>query len=71
MGYGHEQVRDLEETINGSDCDVVLIATPVDLRRVIQIKHPTCRTVYELEEVGRPTLQEVLQDFLMKGKQHG
>lgn len=64
MGYGVEQMRELEETINRTPCDVVLVATPVDLRRVLQIRHPTCRVAYELEEVGPPTLGDVLRDFL-------
>ncbi|HXF04252.1 MAG TPA: cyclic 2,3-diphosphoglycerate synthase [Blastocatellia bacterium] len=64
MGYGAEQMRELEETINGTPCEVVLVATPVDLRRVLQIRHPTCRVAYELEEVGPPTLGDVLRDFL-------
>jgi len=66
MGYGAEQMRELEETINSTPCDVVLVATPVDLRRVLQIRHPTCRVAYELEEVGPPTLDDVLRDFLTK-----
>ena len=70
MGYGHEQMRELEETIQKADCDVVVIATPVDLRRVIRIEQPTCRVRYEIEEIGRPTLQEVLHDFVGKVKVH-
>jgi predicted GTPase len=66
MGYGLEQMRELEETINRVPCDVVLVATPVDLRRVLQMRHPTCRVAYELEEVGSPTLHEVLRDFLAR-----
>lgn len=70
MGYGHEQMRELEETINKTECDLVMIATPVDLRRVIHIEQPTCRVRYEIEEIGRPTLQEVVRDFLLKVKAH-
>jgi predicted GTPase len=66
MGYGEKQMKDLERTINRTNCDLVIIATPVDLRRVIKIKHPTCRINYELQEIGRPDLQEVLLDFLRK-----
>ncbi len=66
MGYGAEQMRELEETINGTPCDVVLVATPVDLRRVLQIRHPTCRVAYELEEIGPPTLGDVLREFLTR-----
>jgi predicted GTPase len=64
MGYGGEQMKDLERTINRVDCDLVIIATPVDLRRVIKIKHPTCRVNYELEEIGQPDLRHVLREFL-------
>jgi len=66
MGYGAEQMRELEETINRTPCDVVVVATPVDLRRVMQIRHPTCRVAYELEEIGPPTLGDVLRDFLAR-----
>jgi predicted GTPase len=66
MGYGHEQMRELEETINKTECDLVLIATPVDLRRVMRIRQPACRVRYEIEEIGKPTLQEVLHDFVRK-----
>jgi predicted GTPase len=68
MGYGSQQMRELEETINRVPCDVVLVATPVDLRRVLQIRHPTCRVSYELEEIGSPTLADVLSDFLDRMK---
>ena len=64
MGYGAEQTRDLEETINNADVDYVLIATPIDLRRIIHIKHPADRVRYELQEIGQPTLKEILQDKL-------
>ena len=60
MGYGPEQVQDLEDTINATPCDLVIIATPIDLRRVLKINRPTQRVRYELQEIGRPTLQEVL-----------
>ncbi len=60
MGYGGQQVKDLEETINAAPVDLVLIATPIDLRRVIDIKHPTERVRYELQEIGQPTLTDVL-----------
>jgi predicted GTPase len=68
MGYGGKQIRDLERTINRIDCDLVLIGTPVDLRRVITIKHPTCRVSYELQEIGQPDLKAVLQTFLAEQK---
>jgi predicted GTPase len=61
MGYGEEQVRELEETINATPCDLVLVATPVDLSRMIEIMHPTQRVRYELEEIGEPTLRQVIE----------
>ena len=70
MGYGPQQIHELEETINRVECDLVLIATPVDLTRVISIRQPTCRVTYEFEEIGRPNLQDVLQDILVKAKRH-
>jgi predicted GTPase len=60
MGYGTKQVHDLQETINATPCDLVIIATPIDLRRVVKINRPTQRVRYELQEIGRPTLQDVL-----------
>jgi predicted GTPase len=64
MGYGDEQVADLERTINAVDCDVVVIGTPIDLSRIIKIKKPTVRVGYELQEIGQPDLQSVLARFL-------
>jgi predicted GTPase len=63
MGYGDAQVKDLEETINKTDCDLVIIATPIDLRRLITIDKPTVRVSYDLQEIGRPTLEDVLAKF--------
>jgi len=60
MGYGAKQIQDLQETINATPCDLVIIATPIDLRRVVKINRPTQRVRYELQEIGRPTLQDVL-----------
>jgi predicted GTPase len=60
MGYGGQQVADLEQTINRTPCDLVLVATPVDLRRIISIQHPTQRVRYELQEIGTPTLADIL-----------
>ncbi len=62
MGYGEKQTRDLEETINRADVDLVLIATPIDLRKLINIRHPTDRVRYELQEIGQPTLTEILAE---------
>jgi len=63
MGYGEAQMRDLETTINGSDADAVIIATPIDLRREINIDKPSTRVTYRLEEKGSPTLEDVLKSF--------
>ena len=64
MGYGEEQVRDLEATIARTPADLVLIATPIDLRRVVRLDKPALRVGYELQEIGRPNLEDVLQPFL-------
>jgi predicted GTPase len=61
MGYGEQQTMDLEETIANTPADLVLIGTPIDLRRVVNIRQPTQRVGYELQEIGRPTLAEILQ----------
>jgi predicted GTPase len=64
MGYGREQVKDLEETINRADCDVVVSGTPVDLRRVIDVNKPVVRVRYELNEIGHPNLVDVISSNL-------
>ena len=61
MGYGGQQVADLAETINNTPCDLVIIATPIDLRRVIEINRPTQRVRYELQEIGQPSLMDVIK----------
>jgi predicted GTPase len=61
LGYGPEQIRDLEATIERTPADLVLIATPVDLRRVLRISKPAQRVSYELQEIGRPNLSDVLE----------
>ena len=63
MGYGDEQIKDLEATINATECDAVVIGTPIDLRRIIDIKHPCTRVTYELQEIGRPHLDDLLSAF--------
>ena len=63
MGYGEQQIRDLELTINRSDAELVIIATPIDLRRVMRIDKPALRIKYELQELGRPTLADLLASF--------
>jgi predicted GTPase len=60
MGYSDEQLLELEQTINATDCDVVVSATPVDLTRLVDSRHPVRHATYELEEIGKPTLTEVL-----------
>ena len=64
MGYGDEQIKDLETTINNTECQGVIIGTPIDLRRIIDIKHPCTRVTYDLQEIGHPTLDEILNPFL-------
>src|SRR5512139_43422 len=63
MGYGGEQVRDLEATIARTPCDVVLVATPIDLRRIAEIRKPALRVRYELQEIGKPDLTDALAAF--------
>jgi len=62
MGYGADQMKDLEETINNSDVDLVLSGTPIDLNRIIKITKPMQRVRYELQEIGQPTLLEILKN---------
>lgn len=63
MGYGEQQVKDLEATINAVDCDAVIIGTPIDLNKVIKINKPTVRVEYSLQEIGTPTLEDVLNEI--------
>ncbi len=60
MGYGDEQIRDLEDTINATPCDLVLAATPVDIRRLLKVRYPVERVRYELQVLSQPTLEEIL-----------
>ena len=64
MGYGKQQKKDLEETIRATDCDAVVIGTPIDLTRVISIDQPVVKVGYELQEIGKPDLCELLCEFL-------
>ena len=64
MGYSPEQLKDLEKTINATECDSVIIGTPIDLNRIINIKKPNTRVYYDLEEIGRPNLKELLDEFI-------
>jgi predicted GTPase len=63
MGYGARQLKDLEQTINKADCDVVIIATPVDLRRLVKFNKPAVRVTYELQAIGSPSMEDVLKPF--------
>jgi len=62
MGYGRAQMEELRETIARSDADVVLIGTPIDLRRLIELDKPALRVRYRLQEIGEPTLAHVLAE---------
>lgn len=62
MGYGEEQMRDLEATINATPCDLVIVGTPIDLRRVLKVKHPMDRVRYELQEIGTPMIERLLKE---------
>ncbi len=64
MGYGEKQTRELEETINESDADLVVVGTPIDLGRVLKINKPFVRVRYELQEIGKPNLENVIEKFL-------
>ena len=64
MGYGAEQMNDLERTIDAVDAEVVIIGTPIDLRRIINIRKNTVRVSYDLQEIGRPDLKDALAKFL-------
>ncbi len=68
MGYGEQQIADLEKTINNTDCDTVVIATPIDLQRIVKINKPATKVDYDLEEIGRPKLTDVLGEFVKKQK---
>ena len=61
MGYGEEMVRDLEQTIENADVDLVIIGTPIDLTRIMKINKPSQRVRYELQEIGKPTLEDILK----------
>lgn len=68
MGYSKEQLRDLETTINNTECDAVVIGTPIDLNRIINIKKPNTRVFYDLQEIGKPDLADILDEFVVKHK---
>ncbi|MEE9206547.1 MAG: cyclic 2,3-diphosphoglycerate synthase [Acidimicrobiia bacterium] len=64
MGYGADQIKDLQATINATDCDVVVIGTPIDLTRVLEIEKPHTRVTYDLDEIGHPDMDDVLTGFV-------
>jgi len=66
LGYGEKQIRDLQKTIDAIPCDTVIIATPIDLTRLLKINKPSVRVRYELDEIGKPDLEEVIEKFLKK-----
>ena len=68
MGYGEEQMKDLAATVERVDCDAVVIATPIDLSRVIKINKPNTRVAYALHEIGHPNMEDVLAEFVKKIK---
>jgi predicted GTPase len=68
MGYSPHQMKELEETINATPADVIIIGTPVDLRRFLKLNKPAVRVRYELKELGKPDLEDVLREFLRKGR---
>nr|NQU90238.1 GTPase [Bacteroidota bacterium] len=66
MGYSDQQLKDLETTINNTECDAVVIGTPIDLNRLIKIEKPNTRVYYDLQEIGFPNLEEIVGDFVIK-----
>jgi predicted GTPase len=66
MGYGQRQIADLEATIDAADCDVVIIGTPIDLGRLLAIDKPHTRVYYDLQEIGKPDLTDVIDEFVAK-----
>ncbi len=66
MGYGEQQMKDLEETINRVECDSVVVGTPINLARFIKINKPNTRVFYELSEIGKPDINDVVKEFLNK-----
>ncbi len=63
MGYSGKQMKELEETIDRAECDLVIIGTPADLRLLLKIRKPTLRVTYEIEEVGNLTIRKILKNF--------
>jgi len=67
MGYGEVQIKDMETTISNTECDAVVVATPIDLNRILKIDKPNTRVFYDLQEIGAPNFEGILADF---GKKH-
>jgi predicted GTPase len=68
MGYGEKKMKDVEDMINKSDVDMVIVGTPIDLKRLIKINKPSQRVSYELQEIGQPTLADLLTKKFGKKK---
>ncbi len=66
MGYSDQQLKDLETTINNTECDAVVIGTPIDLNRIIKIDKPNTRVYYDLQEIGYPDLEKIICDFMLE-----
>ncbi|MCK5264654.1 MAG: GTPase, partial [Candidatus Thorarchaeota archaeon] len=66
MGYGKKQMEELQQTINKSDAEAIVIGTPIDLKSVIKIDKPSVRVKYDLQEIGKPDLDDVLAEFVKK-----
>ena len=64
MGYSRKQIRELEDTINQADCDTVITGTPIDIGKIIKINKPIVRAKYELQEISKPDLSDLIQTFL-------
>jgi predicted GTPase len=68
MGYSDQQLKDLETSINNTECDSVVIGTPIDLNRIVKINKPNTRVYYDLQEIGFPNLEGILNDFVKNQK---
>jgi predicted GTPase len=66
LGYSERQIRELEEVINSSPAEIIISATPINLSRVIKTNKPILRVRYELQEIGKPTLEDVIREFISK-----
>ena len=64
MGYGEQQIKDLEATIKNTPCDAIIVATPIDLARIVKMEQPSTRVTYALQEIGRPDLNDVIDAFV-------